>query len=130
MRIGLIAHDGKKNLMQNFCVAYKRILSAHELYATGATGAQIEKEIGIPIHKFLAGPLGGTEQLSSMIENNQLDALIFLRDPRQASAKDPDMNTILRFCDLNNIPVATNLATAEILILAIQRGDLDWRQYV
>lgn len=130
MRIGLIAHDAKKNLMQNFCVAYKRILGMHDLYATGTTGLLVEKAAGLQVHKLLAGPLGGTEQLSAMIESNQLDALIFLRDPRHIQPRGVDVNSTVRLCDLNNIPIATNLATAEILVLAIQRGDLDWRQYV
>ena len=127
MRIGLIAHDAKKNLMQNFCVAYKRILGAHELYATGTTGLLIEKATGLTVHKLLAGPLGGREQLLAMIGSNQIDALIFLRDAMTVQGKEADVNSAVRLCDLNNIPIATNLATAEILIFAIQRGDLDWR---
>lgn len=127
MRIGLIAHDAKKNLMQNFCVAYKRILGAHDLYATGTTGLLIEKATGLTVHKLLAGPLGGREQLSAMVGSNQIDALIFLRDAMTVQGKEADVNSAVRLCDLNNIPIATNLATAEILILAIQRGDLDWR---
>lgn len=127
MRIGLIAHDAKKNLMQNFCVAYKRILGAHELYATGTTGLLIEKATGLQVHKLLAGPLGGREQLSAMVGSNQIDALFFLRDAMTVQSKEADVNSAVRLCDLNNIPIATNLATAEILILAIQRGDLDWR---
>jgi methylglyoxal synthase len=128
MKIGLIAHDSKKKLMQNFCVAYKGILSRHDLYATGTTGRMIEEASGLSIHKYLAGPLGGAQQFCSQIENNDLDAVIFLRDPMSPKSHEPSISSIIRNCDVYNIPCATNLATAEVLILAIDRGDLDWRE--
>ena len=118
MNIGLIAHDSKKTLMQNFCIAYRGILSRNELYATGTTGRLIEEVTNLNVHKYLAGPLGGKQQLGSQIAQNGIDALIFL----------PDVNDVIRLCDTYNIPVATNLATAELIILAIDRGDLDWRE--
>ena len=127
MNIGLIAHDSKKSLIQNFCIAYKRILSKHTLYATGDTGRFIEDVTNMSIHKFLPGQLGGERQMATQIECNQMDAVIFLRDPSKSKEADIDYDHINRLCDLNNIPVATNIATAEILILAIDRGDLSWR---
>ena len=106
MNIGLIAHDSKKALMQNFCIAYRGILSKHNLYATGTTGRLIEEVTNLKVHKYLAGPLGGKQQLGAQIAQND----------------------VIRMCDTYNIPLATNLATAEIIILAIDRGDLDWRE--
>nr|WP_317281962.1 methylglyoxal synthase [uncultured Sellimonas sp.] len=128
MNIGLIAHDSKKTLMQNFCIAYRGILSRNELYATGTTGRLIEEVTNLNVHKYLAGPLGGQQQLGSQIAQNEIDALIFLRDPFNPKPQEPDVNDVIRLCDMYNIPVATNLATAELIILAIDRGDLDWRE--
>ena len=128
MNIGLIAHDAKKTLMQNFCIAYRGILSKHELYATGTTGRLIEEGTNLSIHKFLAGHLGGMQQLGAQIGHNDIDALIFLRDPSTVKPHEPDVNDVIRLCDMHNIPMATNLATAELLVLAIDRGDLDWRE--
>ena len=125
MNIGLIAHDSKKTLMQNFCIAYRGILSRNELYATGRL---IEEVTNLNVHKYLAGPLGGKQQLGSQIAQNGIDALIFLRDPSNPKPHEPDVNDVIRLCDTYNIPVATNLATAELIILAIDRGDLDWRE--
>ena len=127
MNIGLMAHDSKKELMQNFCIAYKGILSRHTLYATGNTGMMIEDVTNLSIHKFLPGQLGGGRQLGTQIECNEMDAVIFFRDPALTLNDDADYDRINRLCDVSNIPVATNIATAEILILAIERGDLDWR---
>ena len=128
MNIGLIAHDSKKTLMQNFCIAYRGILSKHELFATETTGRLVEEVTNLTIHKFLSGPLGGMQQLGSQIAQNDIDALIFLRDPMAPKAHEPNVNDVVRLCDVHNIPMATNLATAELLILAIDRGDLDWRE--
>ena len=127
MNIGLMAHDSKKELMQNFCIAYKGILSRHTLYATGNTGMMIEDVTNLSIHKFLPGQLGGGRQMGTQIECNEMDAVIFLRDPALTLNDDADYDRINRLCDVSNIPVATNIATAEILILAIERGDLSWR---
>ena len=128
MNIGLIAHDSKKTLMQNFCIAYRGILSKHALFATGTTGRLIEEVTNLNIHKYLAGPLGGQQQLGAQIAQNQLDALIFLRDPANPKPNEPDVNDVIRLCDTHNIPMATNLATAEVIVLALDRGDLDWRE--
>ena len=128
MNIGLIAHDSKKKLMQNFCIAYRGILNKNQLFATGTTGRLIEEVTNLTVHKYLAGHLGGEQQLGSQIENNQIDLLIFLRDPLSPKTHDPDVNNIFRLCDMHNIPLATNLATAELLIKSIDRGDLEWRE--
>ena len=97
MNIGLIAHDSKKTLMQNFCIAYRGILSKHELYATGTTGRLIEEVTNLSIHKYLAGPLGGKQQLGAQIAQNGIDALIFLRDPQNPKPHEPDVNDVIKF---------------------------------
>ncbi len=128
MNIGLIAHDSKKTLMQNFCIAYRGILSRHSLYATGTTGRLIEEVTNLSVHKYLAGPLGGKQQLGAQIAQNDIDALIFLRDPTDAKPHEPDVNDVIKLCDMHNIPMASNLTTAELIVLALDRGDLDWRE--
>ena len=128
MNIGLVAHDSKKKLMQNFCIAYRNILAKNNLYATGTTGRLVEEVTNLSVHKFLAGHLGGTQQLGAQIVHNNIDLVIFLRDPFRVKSNEPDVNNIVRICDANNIPLATNLATAELLIKALDRGDLDWRE--
>ncbi len=128
MNIGLIAHDAKKKLMQNFCIAYRGILSKNELYATGTTGRLIEEVANLNVHKYLAGHLGGGQQLAAQIEHNEIDLVIFLRDALSAQSHEPDVNNVVRLCDMHNIPLATNLATAELLIKALDRGDLEWRE--
>ena len=128
MNIGLIAHDSKKKLMQNFCIAYRGILCKNELYATGTTGRLIEEVTNLNVHKYLAGHLGGVQQLGAQIEHNEIDLVIFLRDPLTPKSHEPDVNTVVRICDTHNIPLATNLATAELLIKSLDRGDLEWRE--
>jgi len=128
MNVGLIAHDAKKKLMQNFCIAYRGILTKHQLYATGTTGRLIEEVANLSVHKYLDGHLGGAQQLGAQIEHNQMDMVIFLRDPLTPKSHEPDVNNVVRLCDTYNIPLATNLATAELLILALDRGDLEWRE--
>ncbi len=128
MNIGLIAHDSKKKLMQNFCIAYRGILNKNQLFATGTTGRLIEEATNLGVHKFLAGHLGGEQQLCSQIEHNQIDLVIFLRDPLNPQMHDPDFNNIFSLCDMYNIPLATNLATAELLVKSLDRGDMEWRE--
>lgn len=128
MKIALVAHDTKKMLMQNFCIAYQNILNQHDIYATGTTGRLIEEVTNLNVHKFLTGHLGGVEQMNSQIENDDIDLLIFLQDPMTAKSHEPNVHYLLRSCDIYNIPYATNLATAELLVLALDRGDLDWRE--
>ena len=128
MNIGLVAHDAKKKLLQSFCIAYRGILSKHELYATGTTGRMIEEGTGLTVHKYLAGHLGGSQQMGAQVENNQIDMMIFLRDPQNPKIHEPNVYDILSLCDVHNIPFATNIATAELLVKALDRGDLDWRE--
>lgn len=128
MNIALIAHDAKKKLMQNFCIAYRGILTHHELYATGTTGRLIEEVTNLTVHKYLAGHLGGEQQIGAQIEHNQIDLVIFLRDPLSQMGHEPDANNVMRLCDMHNIPLATNLASAELLIKSLDRGDLEWRE--
>ena len=127
MKVGLISHDSKKKLMQNFCIAYRGILARHELYATGTTGNLVQEVTNLKVHKFLPGETGGTRQLSSQIEQGNLDMIIFLRDPNSGMDERSDLSSILSLCDMYNIPIGTNLATAELLIHALERGELEWR---
>ena len=128
MNIALIAHDAKKKLMQNFCIAYRGILSKHNLYATGTTGRLIEEVTNLNVHKLLAGHLGGMQQIGASIEQDEIDLVIFLRDPLTRGNHEASGEDICRICDIHNIPVATNLASAELLIKSLDRGDLEWRE--
>lgn len=128
MNIGLIAHDKKKKLMQNLCIAYRGTLCKHKLYATGTTGRLIEQVTNLSVHKYLAGHLGGEQQIGAQIEHNEIDLMIFLRDPDAPDLHKPNINYIVKVCDFHNIPLATNLATAELLIKSLDRGDMEWRE--
>lgn len=127
MNIGIIAHNSKKSLMEDFCIAYKGILSRHEIYATGTTGRRIEEVTNLHIHKFLAGSLGGDKQFTEMIERNDMDMVILFYNPSINKPREPEVAKIIRACVQYNIPIAVNIATAEMLILGLDRGDLDWR---
>ena len=126
MRIALIAHDSRKELMAQFCTAYVRILSENELIATGVTGKVVREATGLPVHCLYAGARGGAEQIAAMIACGEVDMLLFFRDPVGARPDDPNAVTLLRLCDMHTIPVATNIATAEVLIHGLERGDLAW----
>ena len=128
MNIGLIAHDNKKKLMENLCIAYRHILCKHDIYATGTTGRLVEEAANLVVHKYLSAHLGGEQQMASMIEQNQMDLVIFLCGPYQEKKHEPDAHKIFRLCDTHIIPLATNLATAELLIKSLDRGELDWRE--
>lgn len=130
MTIALIAHDAKKELMVQFCIAYCGILSHHTLVATGTTGKTVAENTGLEINKFLAGSQGGSQQIASRIGCDEIDLLLFFRDPLSPKPHEPDEASLLRLCDVHNIPVATNIATAEMLIHGLERGDLDWREIV
>ena len=130
MNIALIAHDAKKELMVQFCIAYCGILSRHTLLATGTTGKLVSEATGLNIVKFLSGAQGGSQQIGSRIGCDEIDMLLYFRDPSGAKPNEPDENVLLRLCDVHNIPVATNIATAEVLIHGLERGDLDWRDIV
>ena len=128
MTIALIAHDAKKELMIQFCTAYSGILSRHVLCATGTTGKQVAEATGLPIKRFLSGAQGGGQEISARISCDEIDVLLFFRDPINPKASEPNDMNLLRLCDVHNVPVATNIATAEALILALERGDLAWRE--
>ena len=130
MTIALIAHDAKKELMIQFCIAYCGILSRHTLCATGTTGKQVAEATGLRIQRYLSGSQGGDQQIASRIACNEVDLLLFFRDPINAKPSEPNEMTLLRLCDVHNIPMATNIATAEVLIHGLERGELDWRDIV
>ena len=130
MNIALIAHDAKKELMVQFCIAYCGILSKYELCATGTTGRLVSEATGLQIEKFLSGSQGGGEQIASRISYNEIDMLLLFRDPLNPKPNEPNDINLLRLCDMHNIPVATNIATAEVLVQGLGRGDLDWRDVV
>lgn len=127
MKIALIAHDRKKDSLVEFAIAYKEILQQHELFATGTTGQRVIDEVGLTITRFRSGPLGGDQQIGSMIANNEMDMVIFFRDPLTAQPHEPDVTALVRLCDVYHIPLATNMGTAEILLKGLEKGFVDWR---
>lgn len=132
MEIAMIADDKKKELMTQFCIAYCGILSKHRLCATGTTGKYISEATGLKIERLLSGTHGGAQQIASRISYDEIDLLLYFRDA--AAESDPKIgeteHLLLRMCDIHNVPVATNIATAEILVRALERGDLDWREII
>lgn len=130
MEIAIIANDKKKELMVQFCIAYYNILKKHNLCATALMGKYIHEESGLTITRLMMGEYAGEQQIASRISYNEIDCLLYFRDTSSVREFTEDELNILRLCDVHNIPVATNIATAEILICAIDRGDLDWRNYV
>ena len=129
MNIAMIAHDKKKELLVQFCIAYCGILSKHNLCATGTTGRLIAEATGLNIKRFLPGHHGGDQQIGACIAYNEIDLVFLMRDPLTAAPFEQDMS-LMRLCDINSIPIATNLATAEMLLNGLERGDLDWREIV
>ncbi len=130
MNIALLSHDQKKDLMVEFCIAYCGILKKHNLLATSGTGSIVAEATGLTIQRFLSGPQGGNQQIGARIAYNEIDLVLAFRDPLSANANEPDFISLLRLCDIHNIPIATNLATAEVLIQGLERGDLGWRDIV
>ncbi|MBO4795735.1 MAG: methylglyoxal synthase [Clostridia bacterium] len=130
MEIAIISSDTKKLLVTEFCMAYCGILSRHHLCATATTGKYITDATGLVIEKLLTGSRGGIDQIASRITYNEIDLLLYFGDPtHEMSYLENEMN-IIRLCDMNNVPVATNIASAEALIFALERGDLDWRENI
>ena len=129
MNIALIAHDNKKELMVQFCTAYCGILAQHTLCATATTGQQIAEATGLPIHRFLSFAHGGGQQIGARIAYNEIDMVLCFDDPRNKKPNE-DVSYIFQLCDQNNIPFASNIATAEMPVLGLARGDLDWRDIV
>ena len=130
MNIALIAHDKKKNKMIDLAIKYKDVLKKHNLFATGTTGTLIMGETGLNINRMKSGPLGGDQQIGAMIAANEIDLVVFLRDPLTAQPHEPDVSALLRLCDVQNIPLATNMASGAVMLDAIGRGELDWRMDV
>jgi methylglyoxal synthase len=130
MNIAIIAHDAKKELMVQFCIAYCGILSRHHICATGSTGKIVAEATGLNIVRLMSGSQGGDEQIAARIGCDEIDMVLFFRDPLTAKQHEPNEMNLLRLCDVHNIPIATNIATAEMLIHGLERGDLDWREIV
>lgn len=129
MNIALIAHESKKELMVQFCIAYCGILSRHNLCATGRTGKLVSEATGLEISNFLSGTVG-VQQIESRITCDEIDLVLFFGDPLSPAPQEPDQFEVTRLCDLHTIPIATNIATAEVLIRGLDRGDLDWRDLI
>ena len=129
MYIALMSHDNKKDLMVQFCSAYAGILSRHSLCATNTTGRLVMAETGLDVHLFLSCQHGGCEQIGARIAYNEMDMVLFFVDPGDDSM-EKELLYITRLCDQNNIPFASNVATAEMLVLGMDRGDMDWRNIV
>ena len=127
MNIALIAHDNKKELMVQFCTAYCGILAQHTLCATARTGQLVSETTGLPIHRFLTFEHGGGQQIAARIAYNEIDMVLFFNSPLD-NEMDKDVLYISRLCDQHSVPMATNVATAELLIHGLARGDLDWRE--
>ena len=127
MNIALMSHDNKKELMVQFCIAYCGILSKHTVCATNRTGRLVAEATGLPVQLFLSHAHGGSQQIGARISYNEIDMVIFFNDPHSQDL-DNDLNYIAKMCDQNNVPMATNAATAEMLIHGLARGDLDWRE--
>ncbi len=122
MKIALIAHDKKKAEITKLAIEYKDVLKNHELYATGTTGTLIMGETGLSIHRMKSGPLGGDQQIGAMLADGNLDLVIFLRDPLTAQPHEPDVSALLRLCDVQSIPLATNATSAEIMLEAVKNN--------
>ena len=130
MNIALIADNHKKELMAQFCIAYCGILSRHNLFATHITGKLISDATGLELETFFSGGSGGIDQIASRVAYNEIDAVIYFRTTEVGTVPTDATDNLLRLCDLHNIPVATNIATAEIIVTAIGNGDLNWRDFV
>ena len=131
MNIAFLAHDKKKELMVQFCTAYKSILMKHNLYATATTGRLIADNTGLPITLLLSHKQGGHQQINARIAYNEIDLVLLFTDPNTNDPwEDSQMIETIRHCDRNHVPIATNLGTAEIAIMGLQRGNLDWREMV
>lgn len=129
MRIALISHDKKKPEIIALAVKYQEVLARHELYATGTTGKLIETATSLPITRMKSGPLGGDQQIGSMIADKQLDLVVFLRDPLTAQPHEPDVSALLRLCDVTETPLATNVNSAEIMLTALAHDEIKCRKH-
>ena len=129
MNVAFLAHDKKKELMVQFCTAYKSVLSKHNLFATATTGRLIADHTGLPITLLLSHKQGGHQQINARIAYNEIDLVLLFTDPNNTDPWDDNqMIETIRYCDKHNVPIATNLGSAEMFIMGLQRGDLDWRE--
>jgi len=130
MNIALLAHDRKKELMVQFCIAYCGILSGHNICATNTTGRLVSEATGLPLTLYLSSSQGGNQQIGARIAYNEIDLVLFFCDPNNTADQMKEVDDIARLCDQYNVPFASNVATAEVLIRGLARGDLDWRDIV
>ena len=130
MEIALISSETKRELMVQFCIAYCGVLAKHNICATKMTGKNVSEATGLEVEQLLPGNQGGIQQIASRIAYNEIDVLLYFRDTRSAEGIRENEANILRLCDVHNVPLATNIATAEALILALDQGSLDWRELV
>lgn len=128
MNIVLIAHDAKKDAIVNLSISYTSILAKHQLFATGTTGLRIQEATGLDVHRFNSGPLGGDQQVGALVAKNEIDLIIFLRDSLTAQPHEPDISALLRLADLYDVPLATNMGSAEVLLRGLEEGFLEWRE--
>ena len=128
MTIAILAHDSRKELALQFCTAYSAILSKNTVIATGTTGRLLTQATGLPVHCYLSGKLGGVQQITSRVACDEVDLVLFFRDPLKADASSITEQNLLRLCDMHGVPIATNIATAEVLLRGLDQGDLDYRE--
>ena len=128
MKIAMIAHDNKKKLIIKFALDNKEILANHELVGTGTTGLKITEATGLAVERFLSGPLGGDQQIGGRVAAEEIDLVVFLRDPLTAQPHEPDVSALLRVCDVHHVPLATNIVSAEILLKAMVNGNIKWKE--
>ena len=130
MNIALIAHDENKDEMMMFTRAYEAYFAKNTLYATGTTGQRIMEATGLTVHRCKSGPLGGDQEIGAMVARGEIDIVIFLRDPLTAQPHEPDVSALIRLCDVYDLPLATNVGTAEILINGLEQGEFQWREII
>ena len=128
MTIAILAHDSRKELALQFCTAYSAILSKNVVIATGTTGRMLAQTTGLPVHCYLSGKLGGVQQITSRVACDEVDLGLFFRDPLKVDASSLNEQNLLRLCDMHGVPIATNIATAEVLLRGLDQGDLDYRE--
>ena len=128
MTIAILAHDSRKELALQFCTAYSAILSKNTVIATGTTGRLLTQATGLPVHCYLSGKLGGIQQITSRVACDEVDLVLFFRDPLKADVSSITEQNLLRLCDMHGVPIATNIATAEVLLRGMDQGDLDYRE--
>jgi len=130
MKIALIAHDKKKDEMIRFVTAYRDIFTQHDLYATGTTGKRVIDEVHLEVFRFKSGPLGGDQEIGAKIARNEMDMVLFFRDPLTAQPHEPDVTALIRLADVYNVPLATNMGTAEVLVKGLKEGFMEWRELI